>query len=179
MIMPDIETERLLVRKFKETDIDDMYEYASDDIVTRYITWDTYKSKEEAVKYVNSIIKRYDNFELAPWAIEYKENGKMIGSIDIRYDSENYAAEIGYVLNKNYWNKGIMTEVLKEVIDFGFKNLNVNRLEMKHDVRNEPSGKVMLKNGFKYEGTLRNQKFQKGEFVDLKYYSMLREEYNI
>lgn len=178
LILPKIETDRLILRKFVETDIDDFYEYVSDDVVTRYLSWDTYRSKDVAREYITSIIEKYNRYELAPWGIELKENSKLVGSIDfVQYDYKNFSAEIGYILNRNYWSKGIMTEALRDIIKFGFEEMSLVRIEMRHDAENIGSGKVMQKNGLKYEGTLRKKEFRKNEFVDIKYYSILNEEY--
>lgn len=177
-IIPTLETDRLIIRKFTETDIDDFYEYVSDDEVTRYLLWDTYKNKDVAREYIASIIEKYNRYELAPWGIELKENSKLVGSIDfVKYDYKNFSAEIGYVLNRNYWNKGIMTEALKTIIKFGFEEMNLIRIEMRHNVMNIGSERVIQKNGLKYEGTLRKKEFLKKEFVDVKYYSILKEEF--
>lgn len=177
--LPTLETKRLLLRKYKKEDMDDLYEYASDEEVTRYLTFETYKNMEDANQYIQTLLEKYRNGnEVLPWAIEWKQNHKMIGSIGInQWDIENYYIQIGYVLNKKYWNQGIMTEALKTVIDFAFKNMNIERIELTHDVRNIGSGKVMLKNGLKQEGILRKSKYIKGEFIDCSYYSILREEY--
>lgn len=177
--LPTLETKRLLLRKYKKEDMDDLYEYASDEEVTRYLTFETYKNMEDANQYIQTLLEKYRNGnEVSPWAIEWKQNHKMIGSIGInQWDIENYYIQIGYVLNKKYWNQGIMTEALKTVIDFAFKNMNIERIELTHDVRNIGSGKVMLKNGLKQEGILRKSKYIKGEFIDCSYYSILREEY--
>lgn len=177
--LPTLETKRLLLRKYKKEDMDDLYEYASDEEVTRYLTFETYKNMEDANQYIQTLLEKYRNGnEVSPWAIEWKQNHKMIGSIGInQWDIENYYIQIGYVLNKKYWNQGIMTEALKAVIDFAFKNMNIERIELTHDVRNIGSGKVMLKNGLKQEGILRKSKYIKGEFIDRSYYSILREEY--
>ena len=115
--LPRIETKRCILRKFTKNDIDDLYEYASDSEVTQFLSWDTYKSIDMAVDYIENVLLKYSKNEIAPWGIEWRENSKLIGSIDfVQYDEKNFSAEIGYVLNKKYWNKGIMTEALKEII---------------------------------------------------------------
>lgn len=176
--LPKIETKRFILRKFTKNDIDDLYEYASDNKVTRYLSWDTYKNRDMAVKYIEDILLKYSKNEIAPWGIEWKENSKLIGSIDfVKYEEKNFSAEIGYVLNRKYWNKGIMTEAVEAIIKFGFEEMNLNRIEMRHNVMNIGSERVMQKNALKYEGTLREKEFLKKEFVDINYYSILRDEY--
>ena len=177
--LPRIETKRCILRKFTKNDIDDLYEYASDNEVTQFLSWDTYKSINMAVDYIENVLLKYSKNEIAPWGIEWIENSKLIGSIDfVKYDEKNFSAEIGYVLNKKYWNKGIMTEVLKEIVEFGFDEMNLVRIETRLDSMNVASERVMQKNGLKYEGTLRKKEFLKNKFIDVKYYSILKDEYS-
>ena len=131
-----------------------------------------------AEKYIEDVLLKYSKNEIAPWGIEWKENSKLIGSIDfVKYDRKSFSAEIGYVLNRKYWNKGIMTEALKEIIKFGFDEMNLIRIEIKLDSMNIGSERVIQKNGLKYEGTLRKKEFLKNKFIDIKYYSILKNEY--
>ena len=131
-----------------------------------------------AVDYIVNVLLKYSKNEIAPWGIEWIENSKLIGSIDfVKYDEKNFSAEIGYVLNKKYWNKGIMTEVLKEIVEFGFDEMNLVRIETRLDSMNVASERVMQKSGLKYEGTLRKKEFLKNKFIDVKYYSILKDEY--
>lgn len=112
--LPKIETKRFILRKYTKNDIEDLYEYASDNKVTQYLSWDTYKNIDMAVKYIEDVLLKYSKNEIAPWGIAWKENSKLVGSIDfVKYDKKSFSAEIGYVLNRKYWNKGIMTEALK------------------------------------------------------------------
>lgn len=177
--LPTFETERLKIRLFDMNDVDDLYEYCSDKEVTKYLPFETYSCKQQAIDRINYCKDIYINMT-SPilWAIEYKENGKLIGGIDfIEWDEDNKVGEIGYVLNKDYWNMGIMTEALKVILKFGFEKMQLNRIQLRCDERNLASAKVMEKNGLKYEGTLRQIKFQKGEFISLRYYSILKEEW--
>lgn len=176
--LPIIENKRFILRKFTKNDINDLYEYASDSEVTKFLSWDTYKNIDIAVDYIENVLLRYSKNKIAPWGIEWKENSKMIGSIDfVQYDKKNFSAEIGYVLNRKYWNKGIMTEALKEIIKFGFDEMNLMRIETRLNAMNIASERVMQKNGLTYEGTLRKKEFLKNKFIDIKFYSILRDEY--
>lgn len=177
--LPTFETDRLKLRLFEEKDVDDIYEYCSDDEVTKYLPFSTYKSKQNAIDRIQFCLEGYNKLENPIlWAIEYKEENKLIGGIDfIKWDYDSSCAEIGYILNRKYWNRGIMTEALKEVIKFGFEKMELNRIQIKCDERNIASSKVMEKNGLKYEGTLRQKEYIKGEYINLKMYSILKEEY--
>ena len=177
--LPTLETKRLKLRLFKQTDVDDVYEYCSDDEVTKYMPFATYTTRQEAEERIKFCLESYEQMDRPIlWAIEYKENGKLIGGIDfVKWDEQANCAEIGYILNKEYWNKGIMTEAVGEVIKFGFEKMELNRIEIRCDERNIASSRVMEKNGLKYEGTLRQEKYIKGEYVNIKVYSILKEEY--
>lgn len=179
--LPTLETEHLNLRLFEQKDIDDVYEYCSDAEVTKYMPFATYKSRQDAVERIKFCLESYEKVERPIlWAIEYKENGKLIGGIDfVKWDEKANCAEIGYILNRNYWNKGIMTEAVREVIKFGFEKMNLNRIEISCDERNIASSRVMEKCGLKYEGTLRQKVYIKGEYVSLNIYSILKEEYTV
>jgi len=179
--LPTFETNRLKIRLFKIEDIHDLFEYCSDSKVTKYLSFETYTDISEAEDRIKYCLEGYKNIDKPiVWGIEYKENGKLIGSIDFITWNENHKeAEVGYILNQNYWNKGIMTEALSAVIKFGFEKMNLNRITICCDERNIASARVIEKNGLKYEGTLREKLFIKDEFVSIKCYSILKNEYKI
>ncbi|GAA0116354.1 GNAT family N-acetyltransferase [Clostridium senegalense] len=175
-----LETERLILRKFKEADALDMFNnWASDSEVTKYLSWSAHKSVEISKQLIEMWINNYKNMEQYQWAIELKETGHAIGNIsllEINNDDEN--CEVGYCIGKAFWNKGIMTEALLKVIEFGFNEIGFQRIGARFDVNNFASGRVMEKCNLIYEGTLR--KFIKDNscnLVDCKYYSILRDEY--
>lgn len=177
--LPIIETERLKLRVFEKKDACDLYEYCKDDEVTKYLPFNTYTSIDDAYIRIEELEKNYRELKKPiTWAIEYKENGKVIGSIDfVKWHEKDKVGEIGYVLNKDYWNMGIMTEAVSAVIKFGFEKMELNRIEILCDERNVASYRVMEKNNLKYEGTFRERVCVKGEFVNIKCYSMLKNEY--
>ena len=148
-----IETERLILRPFIQTDLDDFYEYASVEGVGEMAGWKHHQSKEESQQILNRFIENDKTF-----AIVLKSNNKVIGSLGIEeYEMEdkltefsNYLGrEIGYVLSKNYWGKGIMPEAVKAVIDYLFKVLNFDFLTCGYYDFNRQSKRVQEKCGFK------------------------------
>lgn len=176
--LPKIRTERLILRAARMSDADDMYEYCRDPKVARYVLWDAHTSIHQTRNYIRFLIRQYKDAAPATFVIEYAETGKVIGTIGFLWvQPDNRSAEVGYSLNREYWNKGIMTEALAAILDFAFTKLNMNRVEAEHDVNNPASGKVMAKVGMSYEGTLRQRIFNKGSFADVALYSMLKEEY--
>lgn len=113
-----IETDRIILRNFKEEDLQDLYEYCREEGVGEAAGWSHHKSLQETEKILKEFIK--NEYE---YAIVYKENNKVIGHIGVHEDSEDGredTKELGYVLNKNYWNRGIMTEVVQAILEYLF-----------------------------------------------------------
>ena len=147
-----IETERLILRPWRESDLVDFYEYASVDGVGQMAGWTPHKSIEES----KTILGLFIN-EKKTLALELKENGKVIGSIgletrdvDLGISEDLMGREIGYVLNKEYWGRGLMPEAVKAVIDFCFAELHFDWLTCGHFVWNDQSRRVVEKCGFCY-----------------------------
>lgn len=146
-----LHTQRLILRPWKETDLDDFYAYASVDGVGQMAGWTPHKSKEESAQILNCFISQKKIF-----ALEYE--GKVIGSIGIEeYDEKNYpeleylyGRELGYALSKNYWERGLMTEAVQAVIRYLFDIVNLDFILAGHFDWNKQSARVIEKCGFKY-----------------------------
>lgn len=175
--IPVLETERLILRKLTLDDLEDMYEYGSDDRVSEYVSWNNHRSLSDTKSFLVHIIEQYENREFIFWGIELKENNKLIGTINfVSLNSKHKVGELGYILSRQYWGKGIMTEAVKEVIKFGFKEMGLARIQAKCFVENIGSEQVMKKVGMTYEGTIRKGMLVKGKHHDLKMYSILVDE---
>jgi ribosomal-protein-alanine N-acetyltransferase len=176
--LPILETERLILRKITFEDIEDMHLYGSDEEVSKYVTWNTHETISDTKGFVEFVLNKYENKQVSPWGIEYKENGKFIGTIDfVWWQPDHKIAEIGYVISQNYWRKGLTTEIAKEIIKFGFEEMNLVRIQARCDVENIGSARVMEKAGMSFEGIIRKGIFVKGKHRDLKMYSILKEEF--
>ena len=147
-----IETERLILREFNESDLDDFFEYASVEGVGERAGWYHHKTKMISKEILELFIEEKKTF-----AVVLKENNKVIGSVGIeKYGREeslseffNYKGrEIGYVLSKDYWNKGLMTEAVKAVCDYLFNELDYDFLLCGYYLFNEQSKRVQQKCGF-------------------------------
>ena len=103
----------------------------------------------------------------------------MIGTIGLHLNKEHQKAELGYWLGKNFWRKGYLTEALKAVLEFGFKELNLNKIYATHFLFNPNSGEVMLKAGMKFEGLQKQEYLQHGEFLDVNRYSLLKQDFKL
>ncbi len=177
--MPELDTARLRLRRLTMHDAHDIYRYSRDAEVARHVLWEAHRSIGDSRAYLRYMLRRYRNHEPASWGIEYRQTGEIIGTIGFMWiQADNAAAEVGYSLSRDYWNRGIMTEALKAVIAHGFGSMNLNRIEAQHETTNPASGAVMRKCGMLREGLLRSRLFNKGKYVDVELYAILRRDYN-
>lgn len=175
-----LETERLILRRFVSEDADAMYKnWASDSEVTKFLTWPTHSSADVSKYVTDDWVNSYSNEKYYQWAIVLKENGDMpIGSISAVDMKEDISmVQIGYCIGRNWWNKGITSEAMQEVMKFFFEEIGVNRVEARHDPKNPNSGKVMEKCGMKYEGTMRSADKNNQGICDAVYYALLKSEW--
>lgn len=176
--LPNIETERLLLRRIHTRDANDIFEYASDPEVAKYVTWEHHRSVADSIHFVRLIVNSYNRGEPAPWGIILKENQKLVGTGGYHWWLYDHSrAEVGYTISSRYWNKGIMTEALKAILKFGFDKMLLNRIEARCFLKNTASERVLMKCNMKFEGIMREPIFVKSEFRDLKIYSILKREY--
>jgi [ribosomal protein S5]-alanine N-acetyltransferase len=177
--LPELETERLLLRKMRLDDAEAMFAYASDPEVTRYVLWDTHRSVEDSEEFLRQATEGYERGDFGGWGVVLKDSGAFIGTcgLDTGYAPEHARAELGYVLSREHWGRGLMSEAVREVIRFGFERLELNRMEARCIAANIASARVMEKAGMTYEGTLREREFIKGAYRDMKLYSILKREY--
>ena len=176
--MPDLETPRLRLRKLTARDAWDIYHYSSDPEVARHVLWDAHQSLSDSKSYLRYMMRKYRQQEPASWGIELLQTQEIIGTIGFMWiNRDNASAEVGYSLSRDYWGRGYMTEALKAVIAYSFSEMHLNRIEAQHELANPASGAVMRKCGMKLEGTLRQRLFNKGVFVDVNLYSILRSDF--
>ena len=173
-----IDTPRLILRRAVREDAEPMFRnWASDDAVTKFLTWPTYQSVESAYPILNMWVNNYEKDDYYHWMIVLKELGEPIGSISVVNQRDDIAeAEIGYCIGKAWWHRGIMTEALTAVMDYLFDEVGMNRIEAKHDVNNPHSGAVMKKCGMRYEGTSRQSDRNNQGICDLVTYGILRSD---
>ena len=173
-----LETPRLILRRAQVSDAEPMfYNWASDDEVTRFLTWPTYKTVDTAYPILEHWVKSYENPDFYLWMIVPKELGQPIGSISVVNHRDDIAeAEIGYCIGKRWWHKGIMTEALHAVMNYLFDEAGFNRIEAKHDVNNPNSGAVMKKCGMRFEGISRQSDRNNQGICDLATYGILRSD---
>ena len=146
-----LNTERLVLRPWREADLEDFYEYAKVDGVGQMAGWNPHRNVEESKTILSHFIEGKHVF-----ALEYQ--GKVIGSLGVeKYNEENYpeldslkGREIGYVLSKAYWGQGLMPEAVKAVINWLFNEQKLDFIIVGHFDRNAQSKRVVEKCGFQY-----------------------------
>lgn len=174
-----LETDRLILRKFVAKDAQAMYKnWASDTEVTKFLMWKPHADEKVSQEVIKDWMKQYSDKSFYQWAIILKENkDEPIGGISVVHmNEETSMVHIGYCIEKKWWHHGITSEALKAVMDFLFDEVDVNRIESRHDPRNPNSGKVMQKCGMKYEGTLRSSDWNNQGICDACYYALLKSE---
>ena len=176
---PILECDRIILRKMDRSFADDMFEYASNPAVTKYLTWDVHPNRRFSYNYLGYVNSRYRTGEFFDWAITMRDSGKMIGTCGFtRFNFSSYSAEIGFVLNPKYWGYSIAPEASRRVIRFGFDTLALHRIEARYMENNIQSRRVMEKSGMTFEGIYRDMMLVRGQFVSVGVCSILRSEFN-
>lgn len=174
-----IETDRLILRPLRLEDAQDMYDnWASSQEATRYVTWEAYGDLAPLIERLKLRQEHYLNKELYDWGIFVKDQEVLIGTITfVDLSDLHRLGELGYIIGPKWWGKGYVLEAARAICRFGFQELELHRIQAVHDVRNPASGRVMEKLGMHYEGTFRDCRLVKGEYVTLKQYAFLADEF--
>lgn len=176
LIPPRIVTSRLVLRPLSEGDAPDVFAYAADAEMTRYLLWDAHQSIDDSLVFLRHVAGRYALGEPYDWGIEW--NGRVIGTIglfDRRISAER--AEVGFALGRAYWRQGFMRESLTAILDHAFCDLALRRVVARTHVQNQGSRALLASTGFTQEGTLRQDIYAKGLFWDVAYFGLLVGEF--
>lgn len=172
---PEIQTPRLLLRRLKKNDAEEIFGLRSDAQTMRYIGKDLAVSLSEAVQFIGNVNESLITNNGILWAIELKElPGKLIGYIGHwRLIKEHYRAEVGYMLHPDYWRKGIMKEALAVVVNYGFREMKLHSIEAHISPQNQASSGLLESCGFVREAYFKEDFFYNGVFEDTAIYSKL------
>jgi ribosomal-protein-alanine N-acetyltransferase len=177
-----LETERLILRPWRMTDLDDFFEYASVPGVGEMAGWKCHELKETSERVLKSFIEGKEVF-----ALVYKENNKVIGSLGIHQswanEDERYQnlkqKEIGYVLSKDYWGRGLMVEAVKRVITYCFDECGIEALTVCHFSFNQQSKRVIEKCGITFVKQTQTYVKQLDQTYDSWKYILLKDSESI
>lgn len=170
----EIETERLILRDMRLTDLDGMFELDSDTEVHKYLGNKPVKTKEESRRIIEGVLKQYKERGIGRWAAIEKETGEFIGWSGIRLNTEynmngfTKYYDVGYRLIKQFWGKGYATESGKAAIDYAFNTLKLQEIYATTEMGNEASHNALLKIGLDY---VEDFYFEK-EKINLRWYKM-------
>ncbi|MHA7963221.1 GNAT family N-acetyltransferase [Paenibacillus sp. CAU 1782] len=177
-VFPVLATEHFTLRSAREQDSLDLFALYSQEKVAQYLPFPPFASVDDAmgeIKWYSKILAEQTGLR---WMIEDAKSDKVIGTCGfLNREAIHNRAEIGYDLHPDYWGKGVMTEVARAVLHFGFAHMELNKIEAKADPQNEASSSLLKKLGFQQEGLLRKHEFEKGRYVDLAVFSILKSEW--
>lgn len=175
---PQLVAGEMALREILPSDAADWHRYLSDPRVNEFTS-----APEMAVPDVEGLVAMFATNFLGKtqirWALTVPESPKMIGDCGYNtFFARDGRAEIGYNLAPEYWRRGIMTNALSAVIDYGFSNLGLNKIEATVGVNNARSSGLLRKLGFHLEGTLRDYRNRRGVFGDSLFFGLLRREWH-
>jgi ribosomal-protein-alanine N-acetyltransferase len=175
---PALATDNLVLRELRPADAPRVLELFSDPEVTRYYDLDLFSTIEEACQLVDRFIQRFAKQIGIRWAIAESNNpDDLVGTCGYNiWIQASKRAVLGFDLARTHWNRGIMTEALTAVLQFGFEKMALNRVEALVITGNEASCRLLGKLGFQKEGTLRQYELVKGRYVDMEMFSILGED---
>jgi len=172
--MKKLESERLILRPFEVTDLDDFFEYCNLETVGPNAGWAVHENKEVSLKIIQSFIEKDEVL-----ALVNKTENKVIGSVGLHKKTDEFNKiiyEIGYVLSTPYEGRGLMTEAVKKVLNFAFMDLNLNEIMVCHFIENNKSRRVIEKCNFVYTH-YGNYKTHNFGVKKSKYYILTKENY--
>ena len=172
---PILKTERLLLRRVDNNDVNEIFSMRSNAETMQYIPRPLVTNNEEALEHIAMLDNGIEKNESINWAITFKGENKLLGIIGFyRTKFEDFRSEIGYMLLSENHGKGIASEAVERALHYGFNEMNLHSIEAVIDPRNCASEKVLLKNGFVKEGHFKENTFFNGEFLDSVVYSKIK-----
>ena len=171
-------TARLALRQLRPNDAEDVFHYASDPEVTQHTTWNAHRTVADSLMFIEQTIAAYQRGENVELAMELKESKKVIGTCGmVSVSAEHCRGELAFAMAKEHWGGGLMGEALTAMLAFGYGPLQLNRVWARVDPDNMDAMRVLKRAGWQFEGTLRQDAKVRGQFRDVKLYSLLKKEF--
>ena len=163
----ELRTERLCLRELREDDDESLFAMRSDDDVMQYIGSCRATRLEDAREVIKRVLTDRQNNDGITWGLTFHDDDSLIGSVGYyRLKKEHYRGEIGYMLGKRHWGRGLMSEAVIAAIEYGFHTIGFHSIEAITDPDNQRSIAVLLRNGFKQEGLFKENFYHDGKFYD-------------
>ncbi|ALW85747.1 alanine acetyltransferase [Hymenobacter sedentarius] len=173
---PTLTTERLTLRQLTPADALALFELRADPRVMKFIPRPLAQSVADAVEYINVVNECASKNERLTWGIALRADAsQIIGTIGyVSFQLENHRGTIGYMLHPGFQGKGMMSEAVAAILDYGFDVLNLHSIEAAVDPQNLASTQVLKRSGFVQEGHFKENEFWDGKYLDTLYFSLLR-----
>jgi len=178
-VPPDVETARLRLRALREEDAPDVFAYAGDPEVARFVTWQPHRTVADSLGFIHDYaLANYARRVPDPFALELRARPGVVGTAGCFWASETHRTlELGYALARPLWGRGLVAEAAGAVLDYVFASYSVERVQARCFTGNERSLRVMEKLGFAREGILRAALYKDGSTHDAHICSVLRGEW--
>lgn len=179
LVTPTLETPRLLLRPLQHADLPEFLEINRDEEVTRYLPYPVWVDMDDAVRWYHRMLGLIADGKIAYNAVVEKTTGRVVGGTLLRdMDGDKGKLEVGYVLGKAFWGKGLMREAVEAVVGYAFAAPQMRRVEAHIDARNMASQKLVESLKFQREAVLRDHWLDKGAVSDSLIYGVLRREWD-
>ena len=179
LITPTLETPRLLLRPLLHTDLHEFLEINRDEVVTRYLPYPAWVAMDDAVSWYHRMLGLIADGKITYNAVVEKATSRIVGGTLLRdMDGDTGKLEVGYVLGREFWGKGLMREAVGATVDYAFAAPERRRVEAHIDARNFASQKLAESLGFQREAVLRDHWLDKGDVSDSTIYGVLRREWS-
>jgi len=169
-----LETERTILRPLRASDAQEAFDnWATDSDVAKYTRWNVHLSVDETTAWLKDTEAKIFSDTDYDWGFVFKETGVLFGSGGLFYNEEHKTLELGYVLAKNFWGKGLATEVAQVMVDYAVIILDTKKIFASHQKGNDASGRVLEKLGFTYIGDGTGTSYDGKRFFETKEYISL------
>jgi ribosomal-protein-alanine N-acetyltransferase len=174
---PVLRTQRLLMRQITESDGEGLFGIFAEDEVTKHYAWDTFTSIEQGHELAARTAAQHRQRDAIRWGLLLPASPHIIGTCGYtRWNQENQFAVLGYDLARPYWHHGLMSEAVAAVLQLGFEQAALHRVEATVMAGNTASAAVLTRAGFQHEGTLRGRALKRGEFQDVHIFGITRQD---
>lgn len=172
--LPTLTTERLVLREVRMEDAPAVFPFRSDPEVMRYVHRPRAVTIDDAIAFISRVHEGQRANTCAQWAMTLKGNDDCIGIIGPwRIEADHHRAELGYMLARDHWGQGLISEAIATVVDHSFRVLGLHSLEAWTESENAASGRALEKNGFVREAYFKENIYWEGAFFDSVVYSRL------
>lgn len=179
MSFPTLTTDRLILRRTNPADADSLFGIFSDPAVVEFYDIEALQNRAQAEEIIDRHQTLFEGKRGIRWGIALRESDTLVGTAGFFGKIEAYSsALLGYDLSPAHWGKGIMVEALRPILSYGFTQYGLNRIQATTDLDSSRSIATLKRLGFQEEGVLRESGFWKGQFHDVRCFSLLRSEWS-